>query len=129
VCPEEPTIPLYAKGFAGRSVFAERDTRPVNGNWPTAIPDTVMAECREADYVVDVADYWQDPIKESSLRTLGFEPAPGMSGDLRCYLIWRRMSLDMTSSQSRTTLNETHDDPPDRTTARSLDKDTALADR
>jgi hypothetical protein len=110
VCPEDPTIPLYAKGFAGRSVFAERDTRPVNGKWPTAIPDPVLADCRAADYVVDVSDYFQDPLKEHSLRTLGFEPAPGMATDLRCYHIWRRRSPGPTMSFCRMTSDEIHKD-------------------
>jgi hypothetical protein len=106
VCPEDPTIPLYAKGFAGLSVFAERDYRTVNGTWPTAIPDTVLAECREADYVVDISDYWQDPVKENSLRALGFEPAPELGADLSCYRIWRRKSPDRATVSSRTALNE-----------------------
>jgi hypothetical protein len=113
VCPEDPTIPLYAKGFAGRSVFAERDTRPVNGEWPTAIPDPVLADCRAADYVVDVSDYFQDPVKEQSLRTLGFEPAPWMATDLRSYHIWQRKSLGPTLSFYRVTPDEIHkDDSP-----------------
>jgi hypothetical protein len=106
VCPEDPTIPLYAKGFAGLSVFAERDYRTVNGTWPTAIPDTVLAECREADYVVDISDYWQDPVKENSLRALSFEPAPELGADLSCYRIWRRKSPDRATVSSRTALNK-----------------------
>ena len=32
VCPEDPTIPLYAKGYLGQSIFAERDTHLVRGS-------------------------------------------------------------------------------------------------
>jgi len=113
VCPEDPTIPLFAKGFVGLSVFGERDMRPVNGDWPTEVPDIVLAECREADYVVDVADAWQDPVKEDSLRALGFEPDPAIATDLRCYHIWRRKSPVPALSLSRMTLDETRkDDSP-----------------
>ena len=110
VCPEDPTIPLYAKGSGGLSVFAERDAHIIDGHWPTTIPDTVLAECREVDYVVDVSDYWQDPLKENSLRTLGFEPAPDLTADLHCYHIWRRKSFDPALSLSHMTLDETYKD-------------------
>jgi hypothetical protein len=31
VCPEDPTIPLYAKGQAGRNIFLEFDSHPAGG--------------------------------------------------------------------------------------------------
>src|SRR5262249_51062138 len=33
VCPEDPTIPLYAKSYAGLSFVAERDAHVVNKTW------------------------------------------------------------------------------------------------
>jgi hypothetical protein len=90
ICPEDPTIPFYATGYAGQNIFSERDTHLVNGLWPTAVPETVLAECRTADYVVDVSDYYQDPVQDELLWSLGFEPAPELAPDLSPYHIWRR---------------------------------------
>jgi len=118
VCPEDPTIPLYAKGYAGQNIFAERDTHPVNGEWPAAVPEPVLADCRAADYIVDIADYWKDPVHDELLRTLGFEPAPDLAPDLACYRIWRRETQGSASSKSRTALTETSEFGPDRRLAR-----------
>jgi len=107
VCPEDPTIPLYAKGYGGQNVFAERDTHLVNGEWPAAVPETVLADCRAADYVVDISGYGVDPVQEELLRELDFVPAQELAPDLACYRIWRRKTPVAASSASRTALNET----------------------
>ena len=104
VCPEDPTIPLYAKGYAGHSIFAERDTHLVSGKWPTAVPEAVVADCRAADYIVDISDYWQDPLHDEILRDLDFVPAQEMAPELRCYRIWRRTTFGQASTTSRTAL-------------------------
>ena len=107
ICPEDPTIPLYAKGYAGQNIFLEFDTHLVNGEWPAVPPATFVANCRTADYVVDVTEYWQDLLKDDVLESLGFEPAPELAADLSCYRIWRRKPLELAPMSSRTALNET----------------------
>ena len=90
VCPEDPSIPLHAKRYAGQNIFSEKDARPSHGQWPKATPETVLAELRAADFVVDVANYWGGNVDESMLEELGFEPAAEFPLDAECYLIWRR---------------------------------------
>jgi hypothetical protein len=90
VCPEDPTIPLYAKGFAGRNIFSEYDTHLVDGQWPLAPPESALVDFGAADYVVDVAGYWQDLVRDPLLRSLGFEPVQEAPIDSDCYRLWRR---------------------------------------
>ena len=107
MCPEDPTIPLYAKGYAGQNIFSEYDTHLVNGEWPKVPPATFLTHCRTADYVVDIGEYWQDLLNADLLRSLGFEPAPELAPGLSCYRIWRRTDVGSSSSANRTALNET----------------------
>ena len=100
ICPEDPTIPLYAKGYAGQNIFSEFDTHLVNGEWPAVPPATFVASCRTADYVVDVTEHWEDLLEEDLLESLGFEPAPGVAPDMSCYRIWRRKSLEPATISS-----------------------------
>jgi len=90
VCPEDPTIPLHAKRYAGQNFFSEKDAHPRNGRWPEAMPARALAEMRGADYVVDVTNYWGDNIDDKLLEDLGFEPAGDVALDPGCYKIWRR---------------------------------------
>jgi hypothetical protein len=98
VCPEDPTIPLYAKKYAGRGLFPEMDARPESGAWPRAMPDIVANEIRAADFVVDLRDYRDDQrlfflqpyLDEPVLRGLGFVPADDVLPGSPAYRIWRR---------------------------------------
>ena len=89
ICPEDPTIGLYAKQHAGRSIFAEYDGHPENGAWSEAMPEAMAEELRGADYVVDVEDYWDDCINEPVLRKLGFRPSGDRLSAPTRYRIWR----------------------------------------
>jgi hypothetical protein len=90
VCPEDPTIPLYAKGFAGRNLLTEKDALPTNGLWPTFTPESVLDELRSADYVVDVTNYERKDVEDGLLERLGFEQVPRAPSDLECYRFWQR---------------------------------------
>jgi hypothetical protein len=94
VCPEDPTIPLYATDYTGQSVFGERDTHLVNGRWPANIPQSVVAECRSANYIIDLPAYYDDPLQDGALRNLGFELAPEAALHLTSYRIWQRKGLE-----------------------------------
>jgi hypothetical protein len=108
-CPEDPTIPLYAKRQLTQNLFAEKDARADRGNWPTAIPESVLAELREADYVVDVTDYWGENIDEDLLHDRGFEPMGWISLDPRCYRIWHR-TAENTARTAYHAARESHQD-------------------
>ena len=90
VCPKDPTIPMYAKQHAGRGLFAEFDAHPVAGAWSRTVPETVVAEVRAADFVVDLRDYWDDRMGEQDLRGLGFVPADDLMPNASSYRLWRR---------------------------------------
>jgi hypothetical protein len=104
VCPEDPTIPLYAKQYAGQNIFSEKDARAQNGSWPRSTPEPVLSELRAADYVVDVANYWGENVNEIMLENLGFEPVRHASLDPECYRIWRSKNVGLAGSAGRTAL-------------------------
>jgi hypothetical protein len=106
VCPEDPTIPLYAKRYVGQNLFAEKDARPANGQWPKAMPEPVLAELSEADFVVHLEDYWGENLDAEMLQAAGFEPADTTGCDLEYYTIWRRAPLGATAKSTRTALRK-----------------------
>jgi hypothetical protein len=106
ICPEDPTIALYAKGYAGQNVYSENDTHLVNGAWPEIPPQSVMTEILTADYVVDIVDYWDDILGKKLLQDLGFETAEGFSLDPALYQIWRRKAMTSGWSGSRMALRQ-----------------------
>jgi hypothetical protein len=105
VCPEDPTIPLYAQERAGRNLFAELDAHPENGAWPPTLPESILAEFRAADYVVDIQNYWDDHIDDRLLADLGFVRDLGVPLDPAYYRIWRRGGFGAPASAPRTALN------------------------
>ena len=88
VCPEDPTIPLYAKQYAGQNFFSEKDAHP---RMELAGRDrTVLAELRRADYVVDVINYWgENSTKSFSKTSASCRPRTWWLIP-RCYRIWQR---------------------------------------
>jgi hypothetical protein len=118
VCPEDPSIPLHAKHYAGQNIFSEKDARPSNGAWPTATPATVLAELRTAEFVVDVTNYWGENVDEILLEEMGFERESGFSLDAECYRIWRRTRVDRAGPGNLTALLETREPTADRSPAR-----------
>ena len=118
VCPEDPSIPLHAKHYAGQNIFSEKDARPAKGAWPTATPETVLAELRTAEFVVDVTNYWGENVDETMLEDLGFERDSGYALDAECYRIWRRTIVDRAGPGNRTALLETRDPGAEHSPAR-----------
>jgi hypothetical protein len=66
--PIDPTILLYSKGQASRSIYAELDTIA----WTTRIPSYMRAELARADYFIDAAGE-HNPVQPQDLSELGFE--------------------------------------------------------
>jgi hypothetical protein len=118
ICPEDPSIPLHAKHYAGKNIFSEKDARPSNGAWPTVTPDTVLAELRTAEFVVDVTNYWGENVDETMLEELGFERDGAFALDVECYRIWRRTTVDRAGPGNRTALLETTEPTVDRSSVR-----------
>ncbi len=104
ICPEDPTIALYANGYAGRNVSMENDTHLVNGYWPERPPELVFDEIRAADRVLDVTHYPE--VNDQLLLELGFERDRDVPLDPRRYRVWRRKASEGRSGASRTALNE-----------------------
>ncbi len=101
VCPEDPTIPFYARGYIGYNVYSENDTHLVNGVWPDLPTPAVLAEIRSADYVLDHCNFPE--VGESLFLELGLEPVKDSPLDPKCYRLWRRKTERAVLSASRGT--------------------------
>ena len=97
VCPEDPTIPFYGNGYVGLNLFSEHDARADHGGWPLAMPELVLDEMRQADFVVDVQEYWGENVDDALLKRLGFQAMDVPSIDPGCYRIWRKNSRPVAS--------------------------------
>lgn len=87
VCPEDPTIPMYAKNYAGTDINMEMDASN-----SSTLPTDVRFEVANADWIITLdqafAGKWLD---ESELEKLGFHiviPKFGGSG----YKLWARVN-------------------------------------
>jgi hypothetical protein len=107
ICPEDPSIPLHAKRYAGLNLFSEKDARPFRGNWPKAMPAGVLAELCTADFVVDVTNYWGENLDPDLLEKSGFVLDREFSLDAEGYAIWRRRDSGRNDSHDQTALLET----------------------
>src|SRR5262249_33935777 len=68
--PEDPTITLYAREEINRSIFIEYDAL----GWPSAIPEFLLNELAQADYIVHAINWGpREIIRADDLVGLGFE--------------------------------------------------------
>jgi hypothetical protein len=86
VCPDDPTIPLYAKGYAGRLSYMERDAVAT----PEFVPDYALDEVESADYVIQInkPSYPSQPLPDSRLEQLGFRPVEYPELEGTAYTVW-----------------------------------------
>ncbi|MBC7921090.1 MAG: hypothetical protein H7Z75_08345 [Ferruginibacter sp.] len=85
VCPNDPTIPLYAKGYAGRQLFVEMDA----AGWFGDIPEYVIEEITSVDYVIQVNKVVGFQfLPNSRLESLGFRPVEYNELKGSAYRIW-----------------------------------------
>lgn len=86
LCPEDPTIPLLARGETTRSVYLERDATL----WPTRLPVYVAAHILTARYVIQIKGQLHRMLDDDWLRELGFARVeePRLSGSV--YALWRK---------------------------------------
>jgi hypothetical protein len=85
-CPEDPTIPLLARGEITRSVYFEMDF----AHWPARLPAVVEDDIEKARYVIQVRGGLA-VLKDERLRRLGFVPV-SVDGlpERGAYRLWRR---------------------------------------
>jgi hypothetical protein len=85
VCPDDPTLVLYSRGQPGRTLMVEMDA----ALHPASPPDYVLADVRNADWLVQVNGRWQRWLTDERLRALGFVPAEESFG-AGAYRLWRK---------------------------------------
>jgi hypothetical protein len=83
VCPEDPTIPLFANGYLGRNIETELDA-----SGRKSIPARVVSEISNARWLVRVkAGYPEPRLTDQFLMSLGFRQERDVG---RTYSIWLR---------------------------------------
>ncbi|MDD2708084.1 MAG: hypothetical protein PHV34_08750 [Verrucomicrobiae bacterium] len=91
ICPQDPGVVFFAKGYAGRSVYAELDQRFTKGEWPNEVPQCVIDEVRQADWVISVeSGFGASGMISGLLAELKFQAVrfPDLDGSV--YRVWRR---------------------------------------
>lgn len=85
VCPNDPTIPLYAKGYAGRQALMERDAV----SSPQFMPDYAFDEVASADYVIQLdKPFAGQVVPDSRLEQLGLRPVERAELKGSAYTLW-----------------------------------------
>jgi hypothetical protein len=81
--PEDPTITLFAKGYAGRSLDAELDARGSRD-----VPPQVSDEMMRSRWVIRVIGTWDGPGRAEDLIRLGFHRVPDSAFSSGTYELW-----------------------------------------
>lgn len=84
VSPDDPTIALRAKRYAGRSGECEMDA---NGR---VFPDYALDEIRSADWVVQVRASRAPTLSDETLARLGFAKTTRHLPEGSAYVLWKR---------------------------------------
>jgi MFS family permease len=87
LCPEDPTIPLLARGETTRSIFFEMDATL----WPSRLPAYVDAEIASARYVIQVKGPLKQLLSDDWLRRLGFAPLREDRLEGSVYHLWEKV--------------------------------------
>jgi len=85
-CPEDPTIPLLARGEITRSAFLEMDVT----HWPPRLPAYVDDEIAAARYVIQVKGPLQRLLSDEWLVRLGFVPVKEDRLKGSVYHLWEK---------------------------------------
>jgi hypothetical protein len=88
LCPEDPTIPLVARGEITRSVFFEMDV----ANWPRRLPAYVDEEIASARYVIQIKGPLQQLLSDEWLTRLGFAPVKEDRLEGSVYRLWEKVA-------------------------------------
>jgi 4-amino-4-deoxy-L-arabinose transferase-like glycosyltransferase len=90
VCPDDPTIPLMAKGYAGRTLNFEADATQYNLNRSQAL----QKEIQSADYVIAMRGSYYEVIGwdwDNVLKSAGFTKSRFSTTSSSVYELWRRV--------------------------------------
>ena len=85
VCPDDPTIPLKAKGYVGRNLVAELDAIGWQGR-----PAYLHGELKSAKYVIRVSGVWTPQVSVEELARLGFKQVKDPVFAKGAYTLFRR---------------------------------------
>jgi hypothetical protein len=85
VCPDDPTIPLKAKGYVGRSLTAELDAL----GWHSR-PEYLHSELKKADWVIRVGGAWTPQVSPKELKELGFKQVNDPAFAKTAYILYQR---------------------------------------
>lgn len=88
LCPEDPTIPLLARGLITRSLFLEMDIT----HWPLRLPVYVDDEIAAAQYVIQVKGPLQQLLSDEWLTRLGFAPVIDAKLEGSVYHLWKKVA-------------------------------------
>jgi hypothetical protein len=97
VCPDDPTITMFAKASPGRSMEAELDA---NGrkSFTTGLRD----EIRRANWLITVHSTYDDkPLNPRFLSSLGFRRVRDDERFSKTYGLWRRVKLSTAPATTR----------------------------
>jgi hypothetical protein len=86
VCPDDPTIPLLAKNYAGRSGDCELDA---NGH---AYPAFALTELQDAQWVVQITGPRKPILSPSWLKHAGFAPENWAVPQDSVYVLYKRVA-------------------------------------
>lgn len=85
-CPEDPTIPLLARGELTRSLYFEMDA----AYWPARLPAYVDDEIAAARHVIQVNGPFQRLLTDEWLSRLGFGAVPDRTLERSVYRLWTK---------------------------------------
>jgi hypothetical protein len=89
-CPEDPTIPLLARGEITRSVHLEADAT----FWPKLLPAYVDADLEGARYAIQVNGPYQRLLTDEWLTRLGFAPVREDTLEGSVYRLWEKKTAE-----------------------------------
>jgi hypothetical protein len=100
VCPDDPAIPLMAKGYAGRTAVFESDAIGLaaagvaGSDWGTGRVQAVLKEIDSADYVITVMPDGASPdtpqARQDLLQAHGFIKSEFRTTSSPVYELWQR---------------------------------------
>lgn len=93
ICPDDPTIPLIAKGYAGRTAAFEDDAGAESTDgWDIAHLPAMVKEIDSADYVIVIEQSWQTTphIRQVMLQASGFIKSEFRTTSTPVYELWQR---------------------------------------
>jgi hypothetical protein len=86
ISPDDPTIALRAKGYAGRCGDCEMDANH------RTLPDFALDEVRRADWLIQVVSSRRPTVSDEHLLKLGFRKAEWKIPAQADYVLWQRIA-------------------------------------